>query len=248
MDGIFNVLLIPLVAGYYLRYNLFFFEPKSMKLSPQRVLFESIISGIWVTIAFFLIRVLIQIFCPEIIDNIYTRFYSSEIPKIPFLITSITTFFGVITISTLTNKIVRKYNPRLEQKVYAHAIRKNGDEFDRKFLDSMLSGIPIQLSMKNGKVYVGYCAEIPETKTTNYCVIFPLKSGYRAKETHEITFTTYYDEAYDQYIEQNQDNNIDELTDPSITLNQSEVVSVRFYDEELENIFYFNALANVGEE
>ena len=66
-----------------------------------------------------------------------------------------------------------------------------GNTMGLLFVESMASDSTVELSLINGKVYVGWILNAnvaePERKFVD---LLPLASGYLATETHEVTFTT----------------------------------------------------------
>lgn len=72
-------------------------------------------------------------------------------------------------------------------------IRDAGNTMELLFVESMASDSTVELSLVNGKVYVGWILNAnvaePERKFVD---LLPLASGYRAAETHEVDFTTNY--------------------------------------------------------
>ena len=68
-----------------------------------------------------------------------------------------------------------------------------GNTMELLFVESMASDATVELSLVNGKVYVGWILNAnvaePERKFVD---MLPLASGYRAAETHEVDFTTNY--------------------------------------------------------
>ena len=68
-----------------------------------------------------------------------------------------------------------------------------GNTMELLFVESMASDSTVALSLINGKVYVGWILNAnvaePERKFVD---LLPLASGYRATETHEVSFTTNY--------------------------------------------------------
>jgi hypothetical protein len=63
------------------------------------------------------------------------------------------------------------------------------------------------LSMKDGKVYIGFIQELPANPEdrNSYLEILPLQSGYRDKDTREMKLTTFYQSAYTNLLDSNAD-------------------------------------------
>jgi hypothetical protein len=73
---------------------------------------------------------------------------------------------------------------------------KNND-LERLMMRSALKGMPILLTLDNGKVYVGFSIRLPNPELERADVrILPLLSGYRDSATHDLNLTTNYDFVY----------------------------------------------------
>ena len=64
-------------------------------------------------------------------------------------------------------------------------------------LRSFNDGHPAMLTLKNGKVYIGWIRELTSPYESAHIAIIPLKSGYRTQEGN-VTLTTSYIEVYDR--------------------------------------------------
>jgi len=75
------------------------------------------------------------------------------------------------------------------------AIKK--DDFEALLLDAADREFPIAATMDDGKVYVGYVIKgFNPAEDRKSLLLLPLMSGYRNKETHKVTFTTFYTDLY----------------------------------------------------
>jgi hypothetical protein len=65
----------------------------------------------------------------------------------------------------------------------------------------------LSISMKDGKVYIGYIQELPPNpeERNSYFEILPVASGYRDGDTHEMKLTTFYESAYEELTESDAD-------------------------------------------
>jgi len=72
------------------------------------------------------------------------------------------------------------------------------NSLEHLFYRSALDEDLLQLTLKDGKVYVGYIASVPQDPAAPdaYVRVLPTKSGYRDSNTKKVTFTTFYEEAY----------------------------------------------------
>ena len=75
------------------------------------------------------------------------------------------------------------------------AIKKN--TFEATLLEAADREFPIMVTMDDGKVYVGYVVEgFNPGEDRKFLSVLPLMSGYRTEDTHKVTFTTFYIDAY----------------------------------------------------
>lgn len=76
------------------------------------------------------------------------------------------------------------------------ALRRSLSTFDRLLLRSHLEGVPVSLTLKTGKIYVGLVAKHPNpTREPVAVTLLPMLSGNRNAEGR-ITLTTDYDAVY----------------------------------------------------
>jgi hypothetical protein len=76
------------------------------------------------------------------------------------------------------------------------ALRRSLSTFDRLLLRSYLEGVPVSLTLKTSKVYVGLVAKCPNpTREPVAVTLLPMLSGNRNAEGR-MTLTTDYDAAY----------------------------------------------------
>ena len=68
-----NLLILPLVAGYYLLTRSYYFKYEQQRLDRQRLIFESVLLGVALAVFTYIIRIIAESFPPtkEIILVIY---------------------------------------------------------------------------------------------------------------------------------------------------------------------------------
>lgn len=73
---------------------------------------------------------------------------------------------------------------------------------DRLLYQASLAQHLLCLSMKDGKVYIGYIQELPSNPEdrNSYFEILPVHSGYRDKDTRQMKLTTFYESAYEELV------------------------------------------------
>lgn len=189
----YNLLILPLAGGYFILSNLLWFKYKYQRFDTSRLILNSIIAGVIISICSFIVRVLFKIWFPAQYFNV-----CKLLNKLPFkrtednryLWTLMFGFIAVIILVYLINGVILfiwKYHG-----VISKALDKHGDELEQLFRDSVNQALPVQITLKNEKVYLGLVEKIPEPKKTNYIVLITLYSGYRQKDTKEMVLTTSY--------------------------------------------------------
>lgn len=85
------------------------------------------------------------------------------------------------------------------------------NSFDRLIYESMIEHAQVQITLKDGKVYVGWVQDMPPKLHENdtYLEILPVSSGYREVVTKKYVPTTYYGTVYQQYVENPDESGID---------------------------------------
>jgi hypothetical protein len=78
---------------------------------------------------------------------------------------------------------------------------------DRLLYQASLAQHLLSISMKDGKVYIGYIQELPPNpeERNSYFEILPVHSGYRDKDTREMKLTTFYETVYERLVESDAD-------------------------------------------
>jgi hypothetical protein len=78
------------------------------------------------------------------------------------------------------------------------------DAMDRFLFDAAERKVTLQLTMSDGKFYVGILKQLAPNPIApgSFVRLLPYASGYRKKETKELVFTTYYVDVYAKLIEE----------------------------------------------
>jgi hypothetical protein len=120
-------------------------------------------------------------------------------------------------------------------KPISYAVKKYGDEIEKLFRLSAITGELMQLTLKNNKVYIGFTDIIPVPKETNYLKITPVLSGYRNSETKELVITTDYFEVLEKYMQSDIDFDIYDI---DISIMQNEILTASLYSQKLWDLFH----------
>jgi hypothetical protein len=228
-----NFLILPLVAGYYLLTRSYFFRFKQQRLETQRLIFESVLLSVVMTIITYLIRIIIEFLSPSCINALY-----NFIPvKSPYVGTATFTLLFAVLFSELINLILNK------EKHIVNAIKSVGNEFELMLASSFTEGVLLQFTLDNNKFYIAWVKELPIPAISNYIRLTPAISGYRNNEK-ELIFTSQYLSVYDEYINEGKIKDIEQLK-IDLVLNLKNIISVSYFDPEMYN--RFNRLKETSE-
>lgn len=235
----YNLFLIPIITGYLILTFSLIFKYNIQRLSRNRILFESVALGLFVGIAGFFLRTIIELFCKQQIVSIIEFLTIFPIQKPDYFWTIIFSCIISLFFVWLSNVIIRKRFKKDEPIVWA--IRQNGDEIERLFKDSVEQGFAMQITLKNNKVYVGFSETIPIPQKTNYLTITPIISGYRDSETKKLHITTDYFRVVDEFIqeiEEQKDESVETINlNTDIIIKQDEILSASVYDQKIYEKF-----------
>lgn len=220
----FNVLLLPLLGGYLFltRWNRTRFSTK--RYSGERLIFHSAVAGVaLLCISFILVQTLI---------GLVPRAYAGWSEIVPFNYTG--TSFGAFLLGCVAWWPLNKWwYPEEEER--RRVIREWGNHLEELFEEAIQGTRQVALSMKSGKVYVGFPTDnIDPAYDRKYVYLLPVSSGYRDPETQTMVLTTGYEEVYLQLA----DGDID--FDPEsfkIVLPVSEINSANWFDPRAYRLF-----------
>jgi hypothetical protein len=216
-----NLLLLNLVAGYYLLTRSNYFKFEQQRLDRQRLIFESILLGVALTICSYLLRISFEYVSPEIFKAVY-----SEFPiKTPFVGTSFCTILISIILAKGGNVFLDK------EKYIKKAIKDVGNEFELLMKSSFTNENLLQFTLDNDKFYVAWVKELPTPSVSNYVRVIPALSGYRNADK-ELIFTSHYLSVYSEYINEGKVTNIKELN-TDLVIDLDNIVTVSNFDLEM---------------
>lgn len=213
-----NLLILPLVAGYFLLTKCYVFKFHQQRLDRQRLIFESILLGIAIMVVTYILR---EIFF-AVLPNFSNLIYSYSPFDIPYALTS----FFTITVSILFTVIYNWFST--DKEWIKKSIKDVGNEFEILMMWSFTEKSLLQFTLDNGKVYVAYVKELPIPSISNYIRLIPFISGYRDSQ-QEVHYTTHYLSVYDEYISKGKVTNIEELN-TDIVLDITNIIGVSNFD------------------
>ncbi|WP_435101904.1 hypothetical protein [Arhodomonas sp. AD133] len=190
-----NVLLLPLLGGYFFAVQHPVIAYRTERLSRERLLLESALYGLaLVVIAYAVTRVGIAV-APAL-----AAAWKSAAPW-PYSGTTV----GALLLGVGGGAVVRRAlsAERIEAGVEKW-LNRTGNELERLLYRSATRAVPIMVTLRNGKVYVGDVIWVPThvREAGAYFVLVPLMSGYRRNPELTVEFTTFYDEAVEALLEQ----------------------------------------------
>lgn len=117
-----------------------------------------------------------------------------------------------------------------------HTARENNDFIELLIADSIADRNLIELSLKNGKSYIGFALErgIKRQQDEPDVVLIPVASGYRDPETKSLTITTHYAPVIEQSLAGKSDLSNEDFR---IVIPMSEIVSARLFFPEAYELF-----------
>ncbi|MFW0717976.1 hypothetical protein [Pedobacter sp. N23S346] len=221
----FNLLLFPLVGGYYILIRFRYLRYVQYRLENQRVLLNSAFAGIMLLGVCFLLRALLIAIFPETV-----AYLSGLLPiRTPYFGTTSLSLFVAVAATEFANLFINRL------KAIKRAISTSGNEFELLLSSSFFDAHLLQFTMDSGKFYIGWVKELPKPFTTSYIRITPAFSGYRNNDK-ELVFTTQYLTVYASYIEDGSVANTNELK-TDLVLKADKINSISFFDMDMYNRF-----------
>jgi hypothetical protein len=220
-----NLLILNLVAGYYLLTRSYYFKFEQQRLDRQRLIFESVLLGVGLTITSYTLRIAFEFFSPEI----FKVFYSEFPIKTPFVGTSFCTVLLSIALAKVGNILLNK------EKYIKKAIKDVGNEFELLMKSSFTNENLLQFTLDNDKFYIAWVKELPTPSISNYVRVIPALSGFRNTEK-ELVFTSHYLSVYSEYIKEGRVTNIKELN-TDLVIDLDNIVTVSNFDLEMYHRF-----------
>lgn len=168
-----NILLLPLLSGYYIITNSYLFKFKHQRLDSQILIFQSILYGLIIFIFTYSLRFIIS-------DNIINYLYQFIPLKIYLLGTSVFTLLFSIILTHLINLFLE------EDKFISKAIEEKGNEMEIIINSAFINNTLIEIILNNNTVYTAWIKELPIPNKTNYITLIPTISGYKNNENNII--------------------------------------------------------------
>ena len=220
-----NLLLFPILGGYYVLIKSELFRYRQQRLEPQKLIFNSFLGGIILMMIAWIFTTAVSAVAPDFVQSIQ-QFYPL---KTEYFGTCIIAFVISVLFTEISNRFVNK------DEYISIAINRIGNELERLCESCNREGSMIQLSLKNDKFYIGWIKSLPIPSSSSYITILPVYSGYRHKETRRLQFTTQYLDVYATYVRDGEVLDIRELT--SLVIKTDEIISASRFDPDMYERF-----------
>lgn len=224
---ILNLLVVPLAAAYFILTRSYRFKFKVQRLDRNSLFYETVIGAVFILLLGFLLKTFIydQFFSQHFINSINSLnplrdFQHSGMVGMSFLL--------VVLFTYLTNSFINK-----KQEIH-RAIKAIGNEFELMASKAIRENKLIYLSLKNNDFYIGWVKEIPIPSQSNYLRIVPAFSGYK-DDVEGLKFNNQHILFYALLLEEENKNSLEPF-DTDVVLPISEIISISFYDQEINNL------------
>lgn len=190
----FNLLLLPLLGGYIFVSNCNYTKFHLLRYDSNRLLIPAtILSGtLLLMLAAASVAVLTIVFPESIVW--WKRTSESTGLYFPYLGTALLAFAYGCILWLPANTLYR------EQRAIERAIQHHRDPLEMLLYDAFINDSLLSLTLRNGKVYIGWLATLQAPGTAQRISILPLMSGYRQSENKTVVITTYYSSAYQRLL------------------------------------------------
>lgn len=213
--------IVPLLCGYWFLTHCNFTQFRSLRESGYHVLFRSAIAGLGLFVfSYFVIQIVEHVYP----DNQIFVTWQNWIPIENSVALTFTIFIAVLLPLILNNS----YD---EMKAAREVAEQNGDFVELLIDQAIKEDLPVEISLRSGKSYVGYVIESQLARQSEVdIVLLPIASGYRKSETHELEITTHYSSIIQEFDKK-------DIFDFRIVIPMSEMISVRLFDQDVYERF-----------
>ena len=221
-----GLLLIPVLGGYWFLTHWHFTKYSALRESGYHLFFQSAFAGI-----------LLGVLAHSIILSLdcgFPKIGTLWKPFVPHV------YYGTAILSVVLGFVLPFvlnifYS---QEKAQRRTAKERGELIELIIADSLDRGKLIELSLRSGKVYIGFALRSRMIRRGESDVaLIPLASGYRDQETHELVITTNYAPAINEYLDS--DPEIPDLIreDFRVVVPASEIVSTRIFSPEIYQRF-----------
>jgi hypothetical protein len=154
-----NLLLLPLLGGYWFLHTLYYTRFRSQRLDGYRLLMESAFAGLLLT----LVARVVVLFAHR--WPLLQSVWSDIAPSLPFLGTAAASLLLGIVAPYVLNVFLDKTGVMSRLDAPTRAIERYGNHLLRLFHAASLQEKTVSVALDNGKVYIGLVAAAPQPGT-----------------------------------------------------------------------------------
>ena len=216
-----GLFVVPLLSGYWFLTHCNFTKFRSFRESGYHVLFRSAIAGLGLFVLSHLVmRTMESVFSVSHIFMAWQNWIPIE--------NSVPLTFTIFLAALLPIIFNNSYD---EITAARNVAEQNGDFIELLIDQSVDEVLPVELSLRSGKSYIGYVIKSQLARRSEVdIVIVPIASGYRKLESRELEITTHYSSIIYKFEKK-------KINDFRIVIPMSEVVSARLFDDEVYSNF-----------
>ena len=210
--------LIPVVTGYWFLTHLHFTRYGALRDSGYHVFFRAVIAGVILAFIAYTSIFLLNPHIPEV-----STIWESFMP-IPYS--------GMLTLTILLGWALPIVGNLFysKEKAARRAARQSGDLIELLIVESIEEQRLIELSLKNGKSYIGFALESGITSQDESDIsLIPMVSGYRNRNTQELEITTNYAPVVQKSLKETLDLAYEDFR---VVIPMPEIVSARLFHPE----------------
>jgi hypothetical protein len=227
----FNVLLLPLLGGYVFITHWNRTRYATRRHSGERLLFHAALAGsFFLTFGYLATRLLIRLL-PEL-----GMWWRGLVP-FPYSGSALIAFLTAVAAPSMLNRM-RRFESKAEAM---RAMKAAGDHLEEVLPRSARRAMPVSVTLKTRKVYVGFVTGIVDpTINRQHIGLLPLRSGYREETDLRLVLNTDYTAVYGKIIHTFSSSvpDLDEnMKDFIIVFPVAEVQSVNIFDNEAYRVF-----------
>lgn len=218
----YNVLLLPLLGGYFFLTYWCFTKFSTKRHSGHRLIFHAAAAGLlFLVIAFLIVRLISWQWSALVL------WWQSVVP-FPYLATSLLACAIGLIFWWPLNQIGF---PRKEDEAAQREIEKSNDHLEILLARALRETKAVSITLKSRKVYVGLITRTHDPMyDRKYIQLLPIKSGFRASDTLALMLTVDYATVYARIIQENINVAASGIRDFEIVIPLSEIQSVNLFD------------------
>lgn len=215
-----NLLLLPLLGGYWFIQNFHCTKFRARRLDGYRLLVESAFYGLVFTVVAWVLSGTVTQHIPSV-----AIWWHNTTPAIPYLGTAcVALLLGVFSPYVL-NTFLNITKFLTVQKAHLTAIERHGNDLLRLLHKANHEEGLVSVTLDNKKVYIGALASAPDLEPhETFFSMVPFFSGYRETSTLELVLTV-------SYLEVSEKHNLD-LAEFLVVIPVASVRSASFFDQD----------------